>query len=343
MVFLWPQLLVLLLTIPVLILLYILAQRRRKKFAVRYASLSLVKDAMGRGPGFRRHIPPFLFLIAISAMIFALARPIAVVTLPTQEGTVILVFDVSGSMAAEDLKPNRMDAAKLAARTFVDRQNASVRIGVVSFSDNAFVVQSPTIDRDAVNAAINRLSPQRGTAVGRGILTALDAINEEALAEDNALLGAPTPPRFGPTPVPSPTPRPLPKGVYAPAIVILLSDGESNIGPNPTDVLEGAISQGIRIYTVGVGSVEGTVLHIQGRAIRTRLDETVLKKVSEKTDGEYFNAANETDLRSIYEKLGTHLTLRTEKTEITAVFTALGALFSVVAGFLSLWWFNRLP
>lgn len=342
MIFLWSQLLLLLLTIPILVLLYILAQRRRKKYAVRYASLSLVKDAVGRGPGLRRHIPPFLFLLAITAMIVALARPIAVVTLPTQEGTVILVFDVSGSMAAEDLKPNRMDAAKAAARTFVDRQNASVRIGVVSFSDNAFVVQSPTIDRDAVNAAINRLSPQRGTAIGRGILTALDAVTEEGDAE-LSLGGRPTPSLFGPTPTPFPTPRPLPKGVYAPAIIILLSDGESNIGPNPTEVLDGAISQGIRIYTVGVGSVEGTVLHIQGRAIRTRLDETVLKRVAEKTDGEYFNAANETDLRSIYEKLGTHLTLRTEKTEITALFTALGALFSIVAGFLSLWWFNRLP
>ncbi len=342
MVFLWPQLLLLLLTIPVLILLYILAQRRRKKYAVRYASLSLVKDALGRGPGFRRHIPPFFFLIAITAMIVALARPIAVVTLPAQEGTVILVFDVSGSMAAEDLKPNRMDAAKAAARTFVDHQNASVRIGVVSFSDNAFVVQSPTIDRDAVNAAINRMSPQRGTAVGRGILTALDAVTEEGDAE-LSIGGRPTPSMFGPTPTPSPTPRPLPKGVYAPAIIILLSDGESNIGPNPTDVLDGAINQGIRIYTVGVGSVEGTVLHIQGRAIRTRLDEAILKKVAEKTNGEYFNAANESDLKSIYEKLGTHLTLRTEKTEITAVFTAFGALFSLVAGFLSLWWFNRLP
>lgn len=342
MVFLWSQLLVLLLTIPVLVLLYVLAQRRRKKYAVRYASLSLVKDAMGRGPGLRRHIPPLLFLFAITAMIVALARPIAVVTLPTQEGTVILVFDVSGSMAADDLKPNRMEAAKTAARTFVDHQNAAVRIGVVSFSDNAFVVQSPTIDRDAVNAAINRLSPQRGTAVGRGILTALDAVTEEGDAELSAG-GRPTPSFFGPTPTPTPTPKPLPKGVYAPAIIILLSDGESNIGPSPTDVLDGAINQGIRIYTVGVGSPEGTILRIQGRAIRTRLDEAILKKIAEKTDGEYFNAANETDLRSIYEKLGTHLTLRTEKTEITAVFTALGAFLSLVAGFLSLWWFNRLP
>lgn len=342
MTFLWPQLLILFFAVPVLIALYVLAQRRRKKYALRYASLSLVKDAMGKGPGFRRHIPPLLFLLAITTMIVALARPIAVVTLPAQEGTVILVVDVSGSMLAEDLKPTRMEAAKDAARTFVDKQNASVKIGVVSFSDNAFVVQSPTNDRDAVNAAIDRLSPQRGTAIGRGILTGLDAINEEALAEDASLTRA-RQPQFGPTPLPSPTPKPLPKGMYAPAIMILLSDGESNIGPNPLDVLDPVVGQGVRVYTVGVGSADGTILRIQGRAIRVRLDEVTMKKIAEKTDGEYFNASTEGDLRSIYEKLGTHLTLRTEKTEITAVFTAFGALFALVAGFLSLWWFNRLP
>jgi len=340
--FLWPQLLILLLTVPILIALYLIAQRRRKKYALRYASLSLVRDAIGKGPGFRRHIPPIIFLLAIVIMIVALARPIAVVTLPAQEGTVILVVDVSGSMFAEDLKPSRMEAAKAAARTFVDKQNASVKIGVVSFSDNAFVVQSPTIDRDAVNAAINRLEPQRGTAIGRGLLTGMEAINEEANAED-AAFGRSRPSQFGATPTPSPTPKPLPKGMYAPAVMILLSDGESNIGPNPLEVLEPIINQGVRVYTVGVGSPEGTILRIQGRAIRVRLDEAVMKKIAEKTDGEYFNASNENDLRSIYEKLGTRLTLRTEKTEVTAVFTAGAALLTLVAGFLSLWWFNRLP
>lgn len=340
--FLWPQLLILLLTVPILIALYLLAQRRRKKYALRYASLSLVKDSMGKGPGFRRHIPPIIFLLAIIAMIVALARPIAVVTLPAQEGTVILVLDVSGSMLAEDLKPTRMEAAKSAAKSFVDKQNASVKIGVVSFSDNAFVVQSPTIDRDAVSAAINRLEPQRGTAIGRGLLTGMESINEEANAEDAGFARS-RPSQLGPTPLPSPTPKPLPKGMYAPAVMILLSDGESNIGPNPLEVLEPITNQGIRVYTVGVGSAEGTILRIQGRAIRVRLDEAVMKKIAEKTDGEYFNAANENDLRSIYEKLGTRLTLRTEKTEITAVFTAGAAILTLVAGFLSLWWFNRLP
>ena len=156
MTFLWPTVLFGLLLIPVLVALYILAQRRRQRYALRFASLSLVKDALGRGPGFRRHIPPILFLLALMIMIVAAARPMTVVKLPSQEGTVILTIDVSGSMQADDVKPNRMEAAKAAARAFVERQPATVQIGVVSFSDNAFMVQSPTTNQDAVIAAINR-------------------------------------------------------------------------------------------------------------------------------------------------------------------------------------------
>src|SRR5574341_126830 len=295
MTFLWQQMLWFLLAIPLLVALYILAQRRWQRYALRYASLSLVKEAMGRGPGFRRHIPPIIFLCALTAMIIALARPIAVVTLPTQEGTVILTMDVSGSMQADDLKPTRLEAAKAAARTFVDKQTQGVRIGVVSFSDNPFIVQSPTTDRESVIAAINRLTPQRGTAIGRGILTSLDGIFEESDAE---FAPRPTSNPFAPavTPTPTPTPKPLPKGIYAPAIIILMSDGESNVGPSPLDVVDQAVDRGIRIYTVGVGSPEGTILRIQGRAIRTRLDEAVMKKISEKTNGEHLKAATENDL-----------------------------------------------
>lgn len=343
MVFLWTQLLYLLLAIPVLILLYILAQRRRRKNELRFGNLSFVKDALGKSPGIRRHIPPLLFLLSISVLLAALARPVAVIPIPTPESTVILAFDVSGSMLADDMAPNRLEAAKTAARTFVEHQNSIVRIGVVSFSDNAFVVQTPTNDRDAILSAIDRLSPQRGTAIGLGIRTSMDAINAQALAEDALLLG-PTPTlRPGTTPSPSPTPKPLPAGVYAPAIIILLSDGESNMGPNPLEVLEAPKNDGVRIFTVGVGKPEGVVVHLQGRAIRVRLDEAVMKTIAQRTDGEYFNAANETDLRAIYEKLGTHVIVRSEKTEITAVFTALGAFVALVAAFLSLVWFNRIP
>ncbi len=334
-VFLWPSMLWFLLLIPLLLAAYVWAQRRRRKYAVRYASLSLIKEAIGRGPGIRRHIPPALFLIALAVMIVALARPEAVIVLPKQEGTVILTIDVSGSMLADDLQPNRMEAAKLAARTFVERQPQGVRIGVVSYSDNAAIVQAPTTDRDPVLGAINRLNPQRGTAIGRGLLTSLDAIFENTHLD------------VGPTPLarqtPLPTPTPLPRGEYAPAIIVLMTDGENNQGPEPVDVAKEAVQRGVRVYTVGVGSPEGTILRIQGRAVRTRLDETTLKRVAEMTDGVYYNAANENDLRAIYENLGTHTVMRTEKTEISAIFTGVAIIISLTAGLLSLLWFNRLP
>lgn len=332
-VFMWPEMLWLLLLVPLLVLAYVWAQRRRVKYAVRFASLSLVRDAMGKGPGWRRHVPPALFLGALTLMLIGLARPQAVVILPKQEGTVILTIDVSGSMMADDLKPTRMEAAKDAARNFVQKQPNGVRMAVVSFTDNAFIIQAPTTDRDAVIAAINRLQPQRGTAIGRGILTSLDAIFET----NNADL----PPNASGTALPTPTP--LPKGQYAPAIVVLLTDGESNVGPDPVDSAKEAALRGVRIYTIGIGTAEGTILRIQGRAVRTRLDEAGLKRVADLTDGDYYNAQTEGDLQRIYGNLGKTTILSTEKTEVTYLFTGVAIGFALIAGALSLLWFNRLP
>jgi Ca-activated chloride channel family protein len=320
------------LLVPVLVVMYILAQRRRQRYALRYASLSLVKEALGRGPGIRRHIPPAVFLMSLTIMTVALARPYTQVVVPAEEGTVVLTMDVSGSMRADDLKPNRIEAAKEAARSFVEKQPTGVQIGVVSFSDNAFLVQAPTSDRDAVIAAINRLTPQRGTAIGRGLLTSLDAIFEDANAE-----GAQQ------TLDPTPTPTPVPKGVYEPAVIVLLSDGESNQGPRPLEVVDQVAARGVRVYTIGVGSVEGTILRVGGRAIRTRLDEETLKQVAAATDGVYYNATNENDLRAIYENLNSHLVFKKQQTEVTAVFTGLAVALSLIGGVLSLLWFNRLP
>lgn len=344
MEFQWVQMLWLLLIVPALSAAYILAQRRRQKYALRYASLSLVKEALGRGPGWRRHIPPIIFLLGLTVMIIALARPSAAVMLPSQQGTVILAFDVSGSMRAEDMKPNRLEAAKVAARAFVEKHPPSVRIGVVAFSDNAAIVQAPTTDRAAIVGAINRLQPQRGTAIGRGILTSLDA-----LAETPPQLAAPPPPFPGaryealslPTPTPSPTP--LPRGEYAPAIIILLSDGESNVGPRPQEVVQQAEDRGVRVFTVGLGSPAGVVINAGGRSVRVRLDEAVLQQIAERTDGRYFSAGTEEDLKSVYENLSTRLVFRTERTELTAVFTGAAMVLLLMAGTLSLWWFNRLP
>lgn len=332
MSFLWPWMLSFLLAVPLLVAVYIWAQRRRHRYALRYASLSLVREALGRGPGIRRHIPPALFLLSLTVMIIALARPVATVTVPKQEGTIILAIDVSGSMFATDMEPDRMEAAKAAARSFVKKQPKSVRIGVVSFTDNAFIVQAPTSDQEAVIAAINRLRPQRGTAIGRGLLASLEAIFETPGGDAPSARLTPTP-----------TPTPVPKGEYAPAIIVLLTDGENNQGPEPVEVAQQAAMRGVRVFTVGIGSPEGAIVRIQGRATRTRLDEATLRRVAEITDGAYFNASNEEDLRAVYDNLGSRLALRKERTEITAGVTGAAIVLSLIGGALSLLWFNRLP
>ncbi|MBM2832087.1 MAG: hypothetical protein HW414_1139 [Dehalococcoidia bacterium] len=337
--FLWVEMLWLLALVPAFVITYVLVQRGRKKFALRYASLSLVKEALGRGPGFRRHVPPLLFLIGMTTMIVALARPMATVVLPSQQGTVILTLDVSGSMRADDLKPNRMEAAKAAAVAFVGNQPEHVRIGVVSFTDAASLVQAPTTDREAVLAAINRLTPQRGTAIGRGILASLDAIFEgspDAIASEflnDSGAGFQV----------SPPPPPLPPGTYAPAVIVLLSDGQSNVGPPPLAVIKHASNRGVRVYTIGVGSPEGSVLRVGGRSVRVQLDEETLKSIAVETHAEYFKADSEADLQKIYENLGTQLILKPEETELTAGFTGLAIMFLLVAGMLSLLWFSRVP
>ncbi len=339
MQFLWPASLVLLLLVPVLVTLYVFVQRRRRRYALRYASLSLVREALGRGPGRRRHVPPALFLAALTLMLVASARPVAIVTAPTQEGTVVLAIDVSGSMQAQDIAPNRMEAAKAAAKAFVDRQAPFVRIGVVSFSGDASIVQAPTTDRQLVNAAIDRLRPQRATAIGRGILVSLDAIFEESEEEPpSAKYLRPSAQQEASLPPPSAQPR----GVFAPASIVLLTDGQNNQFPPPLGIIDEAITRGIRVYTIGLGSPEGTILRIAGRSIRTRLDEATLKKIAELTDARYFNASNERNLREIYESLTTQLVLRQERSEITALFTVAAAALSLLAGALSIVWFGRL-
>ncbi len=358
-----PSMLWLLLALPVLVLAYILAQRRRKKYAVRFSSLLLMKQAVVRGPGWRRHIPPLLFLLALAVLMLALARPEAIVTLPAREGTVILTMDVSGSMNANDMQPSRLEASKAAARAFVGKQPEGVRIGVVSFSDNASIVQAPTDNKDDVIAAINRLRSQRSTAIGRGLLTSLDAI----FAGDNteAAFGSPYQglpggrggnpyQQGGPfqqggqsqgrgTPAATPTPNwtPVPKGTYSPAVIVLLSDGENNQFPPPLDIIDQVVNRGVRVFTVGLGSPEGIVLSNQGRSMRTRLDETTLKKIASETDGQYYSASSEQDLRAIYEKLSLELVMRSEKQEITWGLAAVAIVVLLLAATLSLLWFNR--
>ncbi|MDP9274023.1 MAG: VWA domain-containing protein [Chloroflexota bacterium] len=344
MTFIWPTALLLLVVVAGLAVLYVLAQHRRNRYALRYANLSLVREAIGKGPGWRRHVPPVLFILALAFMAIGVARPQAVVAVPSQEGTVILAIDVSGSMLAEDMKPNRMEAAKAAARAFVEKQSESVKIGVVSFSGDASIVQSPTTDKTLVIAAINRLRPQRATAIGRAILVSLDAIAENQGSEEDLPSSILQQGQPGATPRPTATALPAYLvGRHSSASIVLMSDGQNNQFPPPLDVIDQAVSRGVRVYTIGLGSSAGAIVRLQGRAVRTALDETTLKKIAEVTDAQYFNANTEADLRAVYENLTTQLVVRNEKTELTAYATLAAAILAVFAGAFSLLWFNRLP
>lgn len=338
MSFFWPRMLWLLLIVPTLTAAYVLAQRRRQKYALRYASLSLVKEALGKGPGFRRHIPAILFLAAMTVVITALARPAAVVVLPSQQGTIILTLDSSGSMRADDVKPSRIEAAKAAAKAFVAKQPKNQRVGVVAFAATATLVQPPTRDREAINAAIDRLTLQRGTAIGSGILASLNAILEEYGDRPISFQYEPFGSGSGQENAPVPS-----GGDLSTAIIVVMSDGQNNTGPQPLDVVEQAASRGVKIYTVGLGNPEGTIITFYNRSMRVRLDEETLKRIADKTNGAYFRAGSDTDLKEIYENLGTRLVFKPERTEITALFAAAAALLLLAAGAFSLLWFNRLP
>jgi Ca-activated chloride channel family protein len=345
MSFIWGGMLWLLVLVPVLVGLYVLAQRRRQRYALRYASLSLVKDALGKGPGIRRHIPAAIFLAGMTVIIVALARPSATVILPSEEGTVILSMDVSGSMRATDIKPSRMEAVKEAARIFIEKRPRNVRIGIVAFSGSAELIQPPTTDNDQLLAAVNRLHPERYTAIGSGLQAALDAIFEKP---DQAQAATDTPPPDPNNPLTPASPDqqeppPVPPGSYKSAVIVLMSDGQSNQGPDPLDVADKAANLGVRVFTVGVGTKEGAIIGFEGFSFRVILDEATLKAIAGKTAGEYFKASSEGDLQRIYNNLSTRLMVERERTEITALFVAAAAALLLAAGALSLLWFNRLP
>jgi Ca-activated chloride channel family protein len=349
MSFIWPTMLLLLLFIPLFGVLYILLQQRRRRFAASYSSLGLVQGAMGRGPGIRRHVPPALFLVGLTILMIALARPQTLVSLPRVEGTVILAFDVSGSMAADDLKPTRMEGAKAAARDFVQRQPRSVQIGVVAFSDSGFEVQAPTNDQDAVLASINRLTPERGTSLAQGILASLSTIaasaasTGQAVQIDSSLTPVPLPTVATPSAPEDPFGTPLPDGTYTSAVIVLLTDGENNESPDPLAAAQTAADHGVRIYTVGIGSAAGSTLHINGFTVHTQLDEAMLQQISQLTDGAYYNAENEQDLRTIYENLAPQLVIKPEKTEVTSIFAGASIFVLLLGSTFSLLWFSRLP
>lgn len=339
MSFLWPSMLLTLILVPVFIGLYSRAQQRRKLAQNSFKAFGVAQDQTGKPVGRQKHVPPILFLSGLTLLLLALARPEATLTLPRVEGTVILAFDVSGSMAADDLPPTRMDAAKAAAQKFVENQPASVSIGVVAFSDSGFSIQQPTNDKEAIFSAINRLSPQRGTSLANGIIASLNVIVPNAIQDPSQ---SPNPEEEAES-EPLPTPTPLPPGQYAPGIIILLTDGENNMEPDPFAVAQVAANLGVRIYTIGIGSPAGADLEIDDFIVHTILDEQTLQQISEMTDGAYFNAQNEEDLEEIYTGLDPQLVVKTEKMEITSILAGMSILFLMAGGVISLVWFGRLP
>ncbi len=332
MSFLWPSMLLLLLLIPLFVGFYFLLQQRRKRLIVSYGNLGFVQAESGRGPGARRHIPPALFLLSLTALTFALARPQTVMNLPRVEGTVILVFDVSGSMAADDIKPTRMEAAKAAASEFVERQPPGVQVGIVAFSEGGLSVLTPTNDKETLTASIQRLSPQRGTSLANGILVALDTIAKDNGQETDS-----------DAPAPGVTPTPVPEGKYSSAVIVLLTDGENNMLPDPFAAAQTARDRGVRVHTIGVGSAAGVILEVNDYRVHTQLDEAALKQISQITDGTYFNAQSEEDLREIYENIEPQFVIKAEEMEVTSVFAGIGILILLIGGAFSLLWFSRVP
>jgi Ca-activated chloride channel family protein len=343
--FLWPELLVLLALVPLLVAAYILVLRRKRKAALRYASLTMVREAMGAGPGLRRHVPPLLFLVALVLLIAAIARPAAVVQLPSQHETIILAMDVSGSMRAKDVEPDRLAASQAAAKAFVNEQPRTTRIGVVAFAGTASLVQPPTQNREDIIAAIDRFQLQRATAIGSGILVALKAIFPEVEFDLRASnprgdrVQKPVQPPRGPDKA---SDKPVPPGSYMSAAIILLTDGQATTGPDPVEAARMAAERGVRIFTVGVGTPNGEILVGEGWSMRVRLDEETLKTIANVTRGEYFYAGTAVDLKKIYRSLNSRFVLEKKETEITALFAATAALAALLSALLSLLWFNRI-
>jgi Ca-activated chloride channel homolog len=342
---LWPGFLLLLGLIPILIGTYIWILRRRRRYAVRFSSLSLVRAALPQQSRWRRHLPVALFLLALSSLVIAMGRPVATVVVPSGQATIVLAMDISGSMCSTDIAPNRLMAAEEAALSFVRSQRSNTQIGIVVFAGFAEVIQSPTRDQDALERAIRSLSVARRTAIGSGILKSLDAIAEVDENVPPSDLGP-----FGGTQA-----TPVEPGTYAPHIIVLLTDGASNAGPWPLDAAQQAADRGIRVYTIGFGTAEGAPFAFcdapftgnffgggsfggGSGGFRRGIDEDTLIQIAELTDGEYYSATSASELDEVFKSLPTYLITKQETTEISVWFSAVGALVAAAAILLSMLW-----
>jgi len=346
----WPRMLWLLGLIPVLALAYAWLTARRQRRAQRWSQLEFVEVGGQRisaaATRRRERIPRLLWLLAFVALVLALGRPQAVIPLPTRLESVILAMDVSGSMRATDLEPNRIAAAQTAAKAFIGDQPDHVKIGIVAIAGTAAVTQSPTRNREDLVQALDRIQLQRGTAIGSGLLISLVTLMPNSGIDTDAIMNGQSATPAIPNAArkaAAETFKPVPPGSNTQAAIVLLSDGQSNTGPEVDKVVALAAERGVRIFTVGMGTTEGITLSAEGWSMRVRLDEEALKKIAEATDGDYFRAANTKELNEIYRGLSRQLTFEKQHlTEITSLFVAAGALALVVAAMLSMLWFGRI-
>lgn len=337
--FMWPRMLWLLAPLPLLVAAFFWLAARQKRAHARLAGILAPAGARGGAGWLRRTLPPLLLLLALVALVGAVSRPHANVLLPSLHKDLMLAIDISGSMRATDVKPDRMTAVRAAARSFIDNQPSYTRIGIVAVAGTAFVVQSPTENREDLYQALERLQPQKGSAIGSGIYISLatllpDAgINLEQLVSGRAWLWPP--PASGAKEKAEP-------GSNRNAAIVLMSDGESNFGPDPLEAAKLAAEHGVRIYTVGIGTREGAPLEYAGWSMRVQLDEELLKRVAATTLGEYYSATSAKQLERIYEHLSAKMIVeRTRTVEMTVYLVAAGALLLAASALLSVLWFNR--
>jgi Ca-activated chloride channel family protein len=336
---LWPGFLVLLGLVPLIVVAYVWAIRRQR-VGLRYSSLSLVREALPKYSNITRHIPIALFLVALTSLILAVARPVQIVRVPSGQATIILAMDVSGSMRQRDIPPSRLQAAQRAALSFIQQQKSSTQIAIVAFAGYAELIQQPTSDQEALELAVESLTTARGTAIGSGILEALDAISE---IDPNV---APSVRGFGGEEQALPA---VPKGAFVPHIIVLLTDGVATTGPLPLDAAQQAVDRGVRVYTIGFGTEAGSSDPFGpgggggfgpggGGGFRRGIDEETLKEIAAMTDGEYYEASSADELVNVFQELPTYLISKHEVMEISVLFSALGAFLLAIAIALALRW-----
>ena len=310
-----PWLLLGLLAIPLLVGLYLTSQQRRRAYAVRFTNLALLNQVMGKGPGFRRHLPAILFIAGVAGLLFSMARPQATIRIPKGQTSVMLAVDVSGSMAATDVQPTRIDAAIAAGRTLIDKLPSNAQIGLVIFNSQAQVVAPLTGDKGSVKDALGSLAPGGGTAIGDGIKVSVAQL--AGIVDPNG-----------------------PKSQNY-ARVVLLTDGSSNSGVDNETAAAGAAQAHIPVDTIGIGARNQTTM-VQGRIV-DGVDEQALQAIASTTGGHYYYAADEGQLSKIYSELGSHIGWVTAKLDLTVPILALGTIVLVVGGLFSLRWFRLLP